>query len=168
MQINIAKANRPMSVNVDGFTPPVLEYVIRYGLTQMLNDAHSQVTAKTEADAVTRGESAWALAQKKLDALVSGVTRAARASGPRGDAVATEVRRIARANIMGNAIKRWPNAQERESVLKVNFIKWLDEYTAKNAVALREAAEKAIAEREALAIDMDDLMALPVGESAEA
>jgi hypothetical protein len=162
ISINIAKANRPLPVNVDGFTPAVMEYVIRYGLTQMLNDAHSQVTAKTEADPVKRGEAAWALAEKKLKALESGVTRVARVGGPRGDAIATEVKRIAKANILGRAKAKGLDAK----TVQTNFADWMAKYIAANESELRAAAEKAIAERESLAVDLDDLM--DMGDESEA
>jgi hypothetical protein len=115
---------------------------------------------KTEADPVKRGEAAWALAEKKLAALESGVTRVARVGGPRGDAVATEVKRIAKANILGRAKAKGLDAK----TVQTNFADWMAKYIAANESELRAAAEKAIAERESLAVDLDDLMDMRLTE----
>ena len=53
MDIKVAKLDTVVSFVVEDFPPASLEYVIRYGLTQALNDAHASVQRKafkTEAE----------------------------------------------------------------------------------------------------------------------
>lgn len=102
MEIAIAKANTSLDVNVEGLEPNVLEYVIKYGLTQILNDAHSSVTPASEPDDDARKAKALSLAEKKLAALVAGEVRS---HGTRtGDPVMAEAIRLA-TQIVRNAIK---------------------------------------------------------------
>lgn len=165
LSINIAKANKPMMVDESKFTEAVDTYVRRYGLTQMFNDAHSQITAKVEPDPVKRGELAWALAQKKLDALYAGETRVARVGGPRGDDVTNEVKRIAKATILGRAKSKGLSAD----VVKTNFNEWMAKYIAANEAALRAEAEANLAKVAELSVDLDDLMAIePEGDDESA
>jgi hypothetical protein len=101
MDINIGKTDRTMTVdlvklfartnNPDEFIrmidrDPVASYVVRYGLTQALNDSHSSITAKSDPDATVRGDKAWNLAAKKLDALYAGELRAERVTKPKDTA----------------------------------------------------------------------------------
>jgi hypothetical protein len=96
MDINIGKTDRTMPVDLAKLfartrqpgrvscamidRDPVATYVVKYGLTQCLNDAHSSITAKSDPDATVRGDKAWNLAAKKLDALYAGELRAERVS----------------------------------------------------------------------------------------
>mgnify|MGYP000860095291 CR=1 FL=1 len=88
--IEIGKIKQSVDVNFDGFTETVRNYVIDYGLTQILNDCHSQET-KTIKDPTDptgkrklpnpdyKDENVLALVMKRLDALNNGDLRAARA-----------------------------------------------------------------------------------------
>jgi hypothetical protein len=84
MDINIGKLNETVDVDVDRLSAEVMTYVVRYGLTQILNDAHSSVTEKAYPDADEREEAVHGLVHKKLDALYSGEIRV---NAVRGDAV---------------------------------------------------------------------------------
>lgn len=91
MEIRIAKAGTSLAVDVEAFAPNVLEYVVRYGLTQILNDAHSAVTVHTHPDAEARAAECMALAQKKLDAMIAGEVR----TQTRSDSIVAEAMRLA-------------------------------------------------------------------------
>lgn len=88
--INITKAATTLDVDFDALTDSVKEYVIRYGMTQILNDAHSQIKAGEDGAA----DKAKSLAVKKLDALVAGEVRTAR--GESANPVEAEALRLAR------------------------------------------------------------------------
>lgn len=96
MEIRISKAWTSLDVDVDGLQPNVVEYVIRYGLTQILNDAHSQVTRESHPDDDARAAECLALAQKKLDAMIAGEVRTQTRTG---DAVMAEAIRMATATV---------------------------------------------------------------------
>lgn len=108
MEISIGKANTQLAVDFDSLKDHVKDYVIRYGLTQILNDAHSSVTATEEPDATKRGEQALTLAEKKLQAMVNGEVRAF--GGRTGDPVQAEANKLAR-----NAILKALKAQGRKA-----------------------------------------------------
>jgi hypothetical protein len=115
MQINIGKADRPVDVNVEALAPNVLEYIIRYGLTQCLNDAHSSVTAKSEPDGAKRGEAHGNWPTRKLDALKAGEVRTARVGGGRtADPVKRKAREMALDVLEGNAGREVQQSRSRE------------------------------------------------------
>lgn len=96
--IRIAKADREIQIDFSAFAPEVQAYVIRYGLTQALNDAASSVKSdETECAGKT-----MALVGKKLDAMKRGELRAHGERAPR-DPVAAEALRLA-----SDAIARIP------------------------------------------------------------
>jgi len=148
MQINIGKADRTIDVDVAAFTPAVMDYVIRYGLTQALNDAHSQVTKKTQPDDAKRGEEAWALAMKKLDALKAGELRAERVTSTRDPvkAIALDMALAVLAARPGVKIAKLDKAKVRA---------WADDYLARNP-AIMEKARLQHAATMALVADSDD------------
>jgi hypothetical protein len=82
IRVPVRKADTSIDVDETRFTTGVNAYIYTYGLTQILNDAHSQITEKSYPDAEERAETALALAMKKLDALYSGDVTT-RVQGPR-------------------------------------------------------------------------------------
>jgi hypothetical protein len=123
-----------VDVNVEALAPNVLEYIIRYGLTQCLNDAHSSVTAKSEPDGAKRGEAAWELAMKKLDALKAGEVRTARVGGGR---TADPVKRKAR-ELAIDVLKAMLGAKfSKADPAKVRA--WVDDYLERNPEMVERA-----------------------------
>lgn len=93
MQINIGKLGTSIDVDVAKFAQPVNDYIFNYGLTQILNDCHSTVTATAEPDEAKRAAQVQALIDKKLEAMYAGDIRVA--SARTGDPVKAEAVRIA-------------------------------------------------------------------------
>jgi hypothetical protein len=83
LKIPLAKARTSLEVDFDALPPAAQEYVIRYGLTQVLNDAHSTVNAASHPDPEARAEAALAAAREKLEALHRGQTRKPRSDRKR-------------------------------------------------------------------------------------
>lgn len=144
MEIRINKADRTLNVNVDELSPAVMEYVVRYGLTQILNDAHSTINSKENGAA----EKAMAMAEKKLSALLTGDIRVA------GTRTSDPVRKVAMDSaraIITDAAKRAKREMTAAEVTKL-----AGDYLVKHP-ELTEAAKRTVAAREAA---MDDAMAL--------
>lgn len=71
--VSIGKTGKAIDVNFTDLAPHVLQYIMSYGIKQVLNDAGS--AAKTDAEKV-------AMAEKKMDTLLRGEIRAQRESDP--------------------------------------------------------------------------------------
>lgn len=69
MDIRIKKADRSVAVDFGALPQVTQDFVVKYGLTQILNDCHSQLT-KDSPD--FSQENVMALVNKKLDALARG------------------------------------------------------------------------------------------------
>jgi hypothetical protein len=151
--INIGKGI-DMAVDVESLPAMALDHIIRIGLRNVLMDAHASITEKEYPDAGLRVEAARAVAQKKLEALMRGEVRVAGVRGPRGDAVATEMKRIAKGVILGHAKSKGLGAD----VVKTNFNDWMAAYVAKNEADLRAKAEANLAQQAELTVDLDDLI----------
>lgn len=96
MKITIGKLEREIDVPTHTFPQNVQEFIYEYGLRQIFNDCHSDVTAKDHAfDGVWSAEGI-ALIEKaiaeKIEAFAKGEIRTV-TRGPRVDAVTTELRR---------------------------------------------------------------------------
>jgi hypothetical protein len=173
MDINIGKTDRTMTVdlvklfkgavaaNPDFPTmidrDPVATYVVRYGLTQALNDAHSSITAKSDPDATVRGDKAWNLAAKKLDALYAGELRAERVTKPKDTAgqIAIELAMDVLRGVHGAKVAKLDRAK---------VAAWCKDYVARNPKVMEEAQQIAARRAELAAgvdesIDLDSLMA---------
>ena len=132
--VSIGKTGKALDVNFAEFAPHVLQYIVSYGIKQVLNDAGS--AAKTDAEKV-------AMAEKNLDTLLRGEIRAARESDP----VAARAKKIAIAVITKAMKAKGLDPAAKDS----NFSTLVMEYAGKPAV--REMA-KAQLEAEA-DIDID-------------
>lgn len=91
MIITIGKTGTTRDVDFGAFTEAVQQHIVQYGLTQMLNDAHSAITEKSEPDEAKRFANVEALVDKKLAALAAGDVRA-RAGGVRNPVRAEAIR----------------------------------------------------------------------------
>lgn len=134
ISISIGKANTDLTVDFAALAPHVQDYVVRYGLTQILNDAHSSVTATEVPDAAERGEQALELANKKLDAMIRGEVRAF--GGRSGDPIKTEANRLATLVING-ALKA--KGVKVKSLPKGKFAELVANYLTKNPSVMEQA-----------------------------
>jgi predicted subunit of tRNA(5-methylaminomethyl-2-thiouridylate) methyltransferase len=151
--VNIGKGIE-LTLNASSLPHVAVEHVVKIGLRNILMDAHASITEKEFPDEAARKAAAEAVALKKWNALVSGTVRVAGVRGPRGDSVATEMKRIARQRILGHAKSKGLGAD----TVKTNFNDWMATYVAKNEADLRAKAEANIAAMAELHIDLDDLM----------
>jgi hypothetical protein len=167
--INIGKTDRALSVDESKFTPAVMEYIVRYGLTQALNDAHSQITSKSDPDEKDRADKAWNLANKKLDALYAGELRAERVGKPR-DPVMAEAMVLAKAFLVAQEVRKGADeATARKRVEKLDRAKvadWSRGYLERNPEVVEKARAIVAARAESVAdegdsVDLDALMADP-------
>ena len=71
--VSIGKTGKAIDVNFNDLAPHVIQYIVSYGLKQVLNDAGS--AAKSDSEKV-------AMAEKKMDTLLRGEIRAQRESDP--------------------------------------------------------------------------------------
>ncbi len=99
MDIRIKKADATVTVAWDNLPDSVQEFVKVYGLTQILNDCHSQLT-KDKPD--FSPANVMALVEKKLATLYSGELRAKRESAS-GDGIDKLVKMIAEARVNAKA-----------------------------------------------------------------
>lgn len=66
--INIAKAGREVEIDFAALPPVSQAYIIKYGLTQCLNDAHASIKAVEDG----ASDKSWALVEVRLAQLTSG------------------------------------------------------------------------------------------------
>ena len=71
--VSIGKTGKAIDVNFNDLAPHVIQYIVSYGIKQVLNDAGS--AAKSDSEKV-------AMAEKKMDTLLRGEIRAQRESDP--------------------------------------------------------------------------------------
>lgn len=161
MEINIGKGAGTMEVDVAALKamPAVSDYVWLYGLKQMLSDAHSAVTAKTDPDEEVRRGKKRALAEKKLASLMAGEVAATRtATSP----VEREMRAMAIEDLrpklaaVGVTVK---------SLAKDRWEAIIERQIAANEEAYREAAIRKLAIKPVVADSVEDIMALLAGET---
>lgn len=110
--IHIGKIEATRDVDFAAFTDAVKDYVITYGLTQILNDAHSQLTVKIKDESGNRidnpeytPDNVAALVDKKLAALIEGKLRGERMPKESADPVKALMAKIARTRVEARAMK---------------------------------------------------------------
>lgn len=156
MKVSIGKIGASVDVDYAAFAANVQEYVVAYGLTQILNDAHSSVTEKAEPNTAKREAAVMALVEKKLAALVSGNVHM-RSGGSRKDRVTARAIEIALGHvkpIKGTDGKRDAKAIRKAAIAAVD-----------GNPAFRMLAERQIADEAALGIDADEI---DMGDAPEA
>jgi hypothetical protein len=131
MEIKIGKADRLVTVDYDALTQHVKDYVIRYGLTQILNDACSSVPKEKPAEA-------FALATKKLAALQAGEVRTRRDGG---DEIEREAVRLALIRVKASATFKGKSSKEQSEAAR------------KYAPQFRDQARKNLDELPELSLD---------------
>ena len=130
MEISINKAEKSVEVDYEAFSPDVKSYVIRYGLTQILNDAHS-VVKSTDENASAK---AWNLAIKKLDALKRGEMRSQTRIG---DPIKREAMRLAMIAVAGTKAHKEKSTKTQRAIAEGFLPSFMER--AKENVALLEA-----------------------------
>jgi protein-tyrosine-phosphatase len=131
MQITIGKTGAEMQIDFDAFTDAGKAYVIKYGLTQSLNDAHAAMKREDGQSEAAFFDAVQAVVDKKLAAIASGEVRVAGVAKMPRDPIAAEAQKIARSRV-ANAIKK--NDQKVKSrVIEIMREHDLDE---KEAVAM--------------------------------
>lgn len=138
MQITIGKTGTTREVDFDAFAPNVRDYVIQYGLTQILNDAHSSVTATSEPDETKRHAAVEAMVDKKLAAMSAGKVQA-RVGGVR-DPVKSRAIKIAMG--LGKAIKG-PDGKPDGKAMRAAAIKMVEKYAFITERAKQQIADEA-------------------------
>lgn len=72
INVKLSKVDDTLPIEFESLPPATVQYVVAYGLTQILNDAHASVTKVTHPDAQDRVDAAWAKINKRLMQLESG------------------------------------------------------------------------------------------------
>lgn len=146
VDVTIGKTGSVRQLDFDAFAPTVQAYVIQYGLTQILNDAHSAVTEKAEPDSAKRSAAVESMVDKKLAALMAGDVRS-RAGGVR-DPIKARAIKIALSHvkpIKGADGKADVKAMRSAAIKRV---------MASDAYML--LAQKQIADEKAMGFEVDD------------
>lgn len=126
--------------------PAVMEYIVQYGLKQMLNDVHA-----SEKDVAAKP----GLSQKKLDSLYRGEVAQSRASG--GDPVAKEMRAMAEGDLKAKVKLAGKKFSDFDKTVWKTVV---DKQLAANEEAYRKAAEQKLAIKPKGLESVDDIMAL--------
>lgn len=155
MQINIGKISRAIDVDLSRFgfdesaLSPQAAYVVRYGLTQSLNDAHA---AEKRPDDGSNDDAIYAIVEKKLEAIYTGISQ--RVGAPR-DPVGAEATRLARAEIVAAMRKAGKKVSAYEpAAINAAVAKHLD---ANRERIMAKAAENVAAAGE-IAVDLDEIL----------
>lgn len=154
--IAISKAEATLAVDFATLSPAVQDYVITYGLKQMLNDCHSQVKASDKG----AGAIALALAEKKLASLIAGEIRTARAASGLA-AWVNDLARVLKTTPMGKGKKVAELAQGIASAYDTSEA-FFDFVSAKNpqaSAALRKAFDVEQGKRQGAGLDFGDIFA---------
>lgn len=158
-QFNISLGSAgSIEVDSDKFSPAVSAYVFEYGLKQMLNDAHASVTAAVEPDATKRAEAKLAMATKKLETLLSGLTASPRTGGT-SDPVAKLVKQQAEEELTaaikakGKKVADFKKATDEAG--NSVWLKMVSSLIDKNADKYKKAAEATLKARRAATSEID-------------
>jgi hypothetical protein len=139
LAVTIAALNRSESIETSDLPDASIEFLLNYGAKQLLNDSH--VSGESAAEKA-------ALVDKKLKKLYDG-TLSIRDSN-RGDALATEIKRLAR-KLAGDWFRK--NGIKDKDIAEADWKEKVNEYAGKAKVI--ETAKANVAAAEALA-DIDE------------
>lgn len=137
----------------------VVEAAVRFAVKQALTNTHAGI-AKDEEGAVAKSR---ALAEKRLEAMYAG-SWGQTERGPRGDAVAREMRAMAEAEILKNLPKI---GKKRKDFSTEAWNKALAMQVKANEAEYRSAAEKKLAIKPETAEEPDAVLALLAAAMAE-
>lgn len=136
--------------------PQVMDYLVRLGLKNCLQDSHAGMTEKTEPDADKRLEKKQALASKKLEALYAG--QVARIRTQSGDPVEREMAKLVEAA----ALAKLPKGKAKKDIQPEAWANFIAAIRAKDEAGFRAKAEAMVAAK-ATAVEAEvdeDIMAL--------
>lgn len=134
--INLHKIGQTIDVDYDAFTPEVKDFVINYGLTQILNDSMSGVKVGRGAEATDDQKAEGrGLVEKRLTALTEGKLRQRVASAKTpADPVAKRALEIAVAKVRASKpFKDWvekvsPTIKQANEAARVNAERIADQF----------------------------------------
>lgn len=90
MEVKIGKIEATVTVDVNALPATSVAYIVSYGLTQCLNDAHASVQRKNFSDEAGFQAEVESKVQKRLDQILTGAVPGQRAANPQA-AVAREL-----------------------------------------------------------------------------
>lgn len=122
------------------FSGAVLDYLLRIGLKNVLQDSHASITEEKVADADERKAQKTATALKKLDSLYAGDVTAIRVNAT--DPVDKEIRAMAVEEVRAILAKV---GKKPKDFAKEVWAKTIDAHMAKHDARLRPAAEAKLA-----------------------
>jgi hypothetical protein len=130
-----------LDVDVTRLNNEVHDFVMRNGLYNLLKDSHAKATAK--GDPQNFVQRSRELAQKKLEQLYAGVTRAHSFGGPKAptDPIAVVILRLARKAVAGRPEIAKADKKDRLAVMN----RLAAEYATAHDGELRPRAEKIVA-----------------------
>lgn len=159
MQIAITKIGRTIDVDLNRFgneletsigALPALAYVVKYGLTQSLNDAHA---AEKFDGSETAADNIQAIVEKKLAAIYSGEIAMRGVGAPR-DPVGSLVHRFA-ADEIRTALRK--AGKKPAAMAKDVFEAGVQKHIAANRDRLVAAANEWIAAKESAVVDLAEV-----------
>lgn len=157
MQIAITKIGRMIDVDlasigiVESELSAPATYVVKYGLTQSINDSHA--AEKYDGESVTQADNIEAICRKKVDAILSG-TIAMRGVGAPRDPVGSLVHRFA-ADEIRTALRK--AGKKPSEMAKDVFEAGVQKHIDKNRDRLVAAANEWIATKANVAVDLTEI-----------
>lgn len=125
--IRIAKSDRNVDVDFEALPAVSREYIIKYGLTQALNDAAAPINAKDANCAAN----AWALVQKRVEKLMAGTIGMRESDPVRAEAMNLARRALSAKGFEGTAAELTTKASE---LVDANPV-WMEKAKARVAEA---------------------------------
>lgn len=135
-QVSIGKGvNTTRAIDWDGLPKETRRFIIHYGLTQKLNDAHASIPKGDPGIEVAVDE--------MIDRLVAGTVEIREASGSRGDPVRKLALQMAFDYLAKDKLKAKPHSEKARALVEASD-KWLE--LAKEELERRQAAFARMAE----------------------
>ena len=155
--ITIAKTGQSIEIDFAALPANSQDFIINYGLRQILNDCHSSLTIKGwEGDKADFDKAVMEAVEEKFGAIMSGDLTIRGTGEPRiVDPVEKEVRAIARAEIETKL--QGANLSARK-IGKEKMAELLAAHIEKSGDRLRKDAKAAIKRREAIDVDTGDIL----------
>lgn len=156
MNININKTGQSVEVSFDELPQTSQDFIVTYGLRQILNDCHSSlVRAKFEGTDEQFAEAVMDAVEEKLGALLSGdiTTRKAGARLP-ADPLMAEAVKIAREEVKKALAKKGFTIK---AVGKDKFNELVDGHIENDGERIKKEAKKRLDNAQEVAIDLSEL-----------
>ena len=158
MQISIQKIGQSVDVDFQALPQLSQEFIINYGLRQILNDCHSSITLKSKAeyqdDHAIFAADVMNAVNAKLAAIVAGDLTTRRGSGQPADPVEREALKIAREELTAAVKAKGKRIKQIE-----NFDELVKAHAEKNEERLMKEARARIkaSATKAEAVDLEAL-----------